>query len=213
MKKESADVEMYNKIINLRLALGLSKAEFGRQIGYSPTHIARLERGETKPRMEVINKIADNYGIDIQYFTDDMTLGDATANSDRWNHRKWVKKDDIDDDVPYLYDGGASVRIKELRKEYGLSQRSFAKIANVDSSMISMIESGKDRMLSVISAKKIADAFDVGYEWLLYGVEERRDYPVNDKMIKWLWSDVELRKKIWQRINECTTNPENCVPG
>ena len=79
--------------------------------------------------------------------------------------------------------------------------------------MISMIESGKDRMLSVISAKKNADAFDVGYEWLLYGVEERQDYPVNDKMIKWLWSDVELRKKIWQRINECTTNPENCVPG
>ena len=66
-----------HRIRELRLYLGLSMAEFARYVGYSPTHIARLEQGTSEPREVFIEKLCELFGVDMEYFTGNMTLEDA----------------------------------------------------------------------------------------------------------------------------------------
>ena len=103
-----------------------------------------------------------------------------------------------DERVP---DGKAGTRIKTLRTEVGLSQRQFALKAGVNNSLISEVEAG-NRELSIYAAKKIEDAFEVGHEWLLYGDSEKKDCPVDKKMIDWLWENREVRKELRERMKK-----------
>ena len=108
--------------------------------------------------------------------------------------------EEVDEEpIPPVYDGKAGARIKSLRATTGLSQRLFADKAGVDASMISEVEAG-NRELSLKAAKKIGSAFEVGFEWLLYGCEDRRDFPVDEKMIEWLWQNEDVRKELRSRM-------------
>ncbi|MBR1479001.1 MAG: helix-turn-helix transcriptional regulator [Lachnospiraceae bacterium] len=190
---------MGQRIRELRLRLGISMAEFGRQVGYSPTHIARLEQGGSVPRKEFIEKLCGIFNVKIEYFTGDLPLGDAME-------AKEANADPVIEDVGatedrHKYDGGASERIKAIRAEMGLSQRAFANMAGVNNSLISEVEAS-NRELSISAAKKIEAAFDIGYEWLLYGMEEKKEHPVSDKLVSWLWSQKEIRRELWERMEK-----------
>ena len=56
--------------------------------------------------------------------------------------------------------------------------------------------------LTVENAQKIEDEYGVGAEWLLYGDESKKDYPVGRKMIEWLWENKEERERIWNLMLE-----------
>ena len=47
-----------------------------------------------------------------------------------------------------------------------------------------------DRLIEYIS-----DFCDVGKEWILYGDEKKKDFPVNEDMIRYLWKNEEIRKE------------------
>ena len=183
-------IESGQKIMALRLHLGLSKAEFAKRIGYSSTHIARLEQGISIPKNELIETMCNVFRVDVRYFTGELCLEDALnpVNDSVTRERQEP-------------DGKASERIKQMREERGISQRKFARLAGVDSSMISQVEAG-ERKLTKNAAEKISQAFEVGAEWLLFGDESRKDYPVNDRMIEWLWRHKGKRKELWALINE-----------
>ena len=185
-----------HRIRELRLYLGLSMAEFARYVGYSPTHIARLEQGTSEPREVFIEKLCELFGVDMEYFTGNMgnmTLEDAV----HWSGSD--VEDGAENSVEKVYDGRAPERLKALRSELGLSQRAFANKVGVNNSLISEVEAG-NRELSITAAKKIEAAFNIGYEWLLYGTEEKKNYPVSSKLVNWLWSDENVRKELWERM-------------
>ena len=48
-------------------------AEFGRRIGYSPTHVKRLEEGTTPISEGCIDRICDVFKVDPRYFTDSVS--------------------------------------------------------------------------------------------------------------------------------------------
>ena len=181
------------KIMALRLHLGMSKAEFGKRIGYSSTHITRLEQGISTPKNELIETICNVFNVDKGYFAGELCLEDSLnpVNS----------SDDSVTRERQEPDGKASERIKQIREELGISQRKFAQLAGVDSSLISQVEAG-ERKLTKNAAEKISQSFEVGTEWLLFGDENRKEFPVNDKMIEWLWRHKEKRKELWALINE-----------
>ena len=50
-------------IKNARLAVGITQAELARRLGVTPQAISQYERGEKKPKIETIKKIADALGV------------------------------------------------------------------------------------------------------------------------------------------------------
>ena len=179
------------KLRALREKMNLSMAEFGRRIEYSPTHVKRLEEGTTPVSESCLNRICDVFNINPDYFTSDLPLDEAMDAE--------VPEAEVEP-VERVPDGRAPERIKELRTSSGLSQRLFADKAHVDASMISEIEAG-NRELSLKAAKKIGEAYEIGFEWLLYGDCKKKDFPVSDRLIDWLWQNVEVRKELWSRMN------------
>ena len=176
--------------------MNLSMAEFGRRIGYSPTHVKRLEEGTSPVSQECVQRVCEVFNINPDYFTSELPLDEAMKAMDAT----------VDESLPEaaetpVYDGRAPERIKELRTEVGLSQRQFALKAGVNNSLISEVEAG-NRELSIYAAKKIEDAFEVGHEWLLYGDSEKKDFPVDKKMIDWLWENREVRKELRERMKK-----------
>ena len=51
------------EIKNVRLAIGITQAELARRLGVTPQAISQYERGEKKPKIETIKKIANALGV------------------------------------------------------------------------------------------------------------------------------------------------------
>lgn len=60
---------------------------------------------------------------------------------------------------------------------------------------ISSLERGKSSITEA-TAKLIEKEYGVGLDWLYYGDEKARDYPIDDEMLKYLKAHPELRKEI-----------------
>lgn len=60
------------------------------------------------------------------------------------------------------------VKLNELRKQKGLTQKQLANILGISESAIAMYETG-DRIPSLLTAKKIAKFFDVKVEEIFFG--------------------------------------------
>lgn len=92
-------------------------------------------------------------------------------------------------------------RIREMRLGMDMSQKKFAEYAGVQPSDISRVESGK-ATLGPQTLKRIAEALTVGIEWLQYGDESKKTYPVDEKMIEYLWKNEKMREMIYQCMGE-----------
>lgn len=64
-------------------------------------------------------------------------------------------------------------RIKQLRKNIGLSQEKFALKINMDRTYLASVEAG-NRNISLKNIEKIADGFDMSISELFKGVENER---------------------------------------
>lgn len=175
-----------NRIKELRAYLGLSLAKFGDAIGYTATHVSRLERGGTQPKEQLLEKINEAFNVSPDYFKN-----------------KAVRIEDAVEKAPAqeIVNSEVSVRLKTIRQERGLSQVELAVLAGIENTLISEVET-HNRLLTEDKAKKLADALEVGIEWLQHGIEDKKDYPVNDEMIEWLWRHKDLRESIWERIKK-----------
>lgn len=56
--------------------------------------------------------------------------------------------------------------------------------------------------LSGKQGRKIAEALEIGFEWLIEGDERKKMYPADQKMIDWLWQHEDIRKMLWEKMNE-----------
>lgn len=90
-------------------------------------------------------------------------------------------------------------RIKAQRKLEGLSQSLLAESSGISSKTICCAENEKMDLLEE-SIKKISDAFNIGFYWILSGDELSKDYPTSQKMIDFLWNCPSIRKNIWALI-------------
>lgn len=61
-----------DKILSLRKEQGWSQQELAKKIGTSGPIIGRYEREEMTPSVEVAKKLADAFGITMDYLVDDM---------------------------------------------------------------------------------------------------------------------------------------------
>lgn len=168
------------KLLLIRKTLGLSQAALGNRIDLTGPHVYRLENGKSEITDSILEKYVEFFGVDSG----------------------WLKSEN-EEDIRFKgqIDGFNSLsdRNKEMRLEMGLSQKKFAEYAGVQPGDINRVESGK-AALGPQSLKRIAEAFHVGIDWLQYGDENRKEFPVDPKMIDWLWDHPEMRKQIAEEM-------------
>lgn len=168
-------------IAKLRKFLRLSQAAFAEPLGLSPTHIARFERGVSIPTEDTITLICKAFGVDPVYFAASsyIAVEDAVVFTDQ---SKLIQE-----------------RLKAARETKGWSQYELGKRSGVDVSIINRVESGAK--LTMKQGVKLAEALEVGIDWLMEGKEDRKNWPADAKMINWLWANEEIRRKLWERMN------------
>lgn len=59
-----------NKIASARKKANLSQAELAQQISISPQAVGKWERGESMPDIITLNRIAEIFNVDLNYFSD-----------------------------------------------------------------------------------------------------------------------------------------------
>lgn len=181
-------VEISTLISNLRAYLQLSQSGFAKPLGLSATHIARFEKGVSIPSPETIDEICKVFCVDRRYFGE-QSLGEHSAVIS------------VEDAVKKMNpEEGIAERLKNAREEKGWSQSELSERSGVDRTVISRIESGAT--LTEKQAVKLAESLEVGVEWLLKGDEEKKDYPIDQRMIQWLWQHEDARREIRNRMHE-----------
>lgn len=102
---------------------------------------------------------------------------------------------------------GFTERFIQLRKERGTTLVQFAEFIGMSRASLCRIENGSafpnDRQLI-----KIVETCGVGADWLLYGNNSRKDYPLTDQIIEFFWDEPELRKLIWEKYRNKHTGSE-----
>ncbi|MBN7817490.1 helix-turn-helix domain-containing protein [Algoriphagus pacificus] len=59
-----------NKIADARKKINLSQAELANKISISPQAVGKWERGESMPDFTTLNRLAEIFGLDLNYFSD-----------------------------------------------------------------------------------------------------------------------------------------------
>lgn len=60
-------MELHEKIKKLRTENKLSQGELAKSIGVHNAHLSKLEKGQYTPSLEVIKKLAEVFGVTIDY--------------------------------------------------------------------------------------------------------------------------------------------------
>lgn len=165
----------------LRSYLKISVKDFSAKLGVAPTTLYWYENGGTLTESH-IKDICQAFDVDKEYFKGTMTLDDAIDYSG-YNHQRIE-------------------RIRELMSEKGIkTNKDLSKRSGVSTTRLSDIMAEKNK-LTEDKARKIADALDVGVDWILYGEERKKEFPVNREVIDWLWEHPEERERIWEKMKK-----------
>lgn len=175
------------KLRTIRESLGLSQEALGKRIGLTGAHISRLENGKSGITDTILDKYIEEFGVDSEWLHSDV---DVCVDEKAIFAEKKI-------------DGFNSLgeRIRNMRLELKMSQKKFAEYAGIQPSDINRVEAGK-ATLGPQTLNRIAEAFQVGIEWLQYGDESKKAYPVDGKMIEYLWQNEKLREMIYHYMDE-----------
>ena len=91
MEKEQTTFS--RRLFELRKKNKLSQPELGKRIGTSGAIIGRYERGEMTPSIEVARKLADIFGIILDYLIIERDLPETLNDQDMLN--RWQALDEL----------------------------------------------------------------------------------------------------------------------
>ena len=180
------NINIRKNIHSVKNALGLTLKNIGASTGVTDATVSRYISGVMEITDEWAEKFCGAYHVDIEWLRSGSGEPVFTGQVD-----EAVTKDASD----------AGKRLVEMRHELGLLQKDVREVLNLTHTAYSRIENGHAR-LTEENAQKIEDEYGIGSEWLLYGDEEKKKYPVGRRMIKWLWENEEERMRIWKLMRE-----------
>jgi uncharacterized protein YjbI with pentapeptide repeats len=68
-----------NKIATARKKMNLSQAELGQKVSISPQAVGKWERGESMPDISTLNRLAEIFNVDLNYFSDSFLTNEVEA--------------------------------------------------------------------------------------------------------------------------------------
>ena len=177
---------MKDKIRAVKDSLGLTLRSIADHTGVTATTVSNIISGKMKPREKWLQSFCQAYHISYDW----LTTGDGSP----------VFTQEVSD-FEMQDSRGAGKRLVQIRKEYGYTQKVMYDILGITQAMYSRIENGGAR-LTVENAKKIEDALGVGADWILYGDETRKVYPLGRRMSEYLWRHPEERERLWRLMEK-----------
>lgn len=172
------------RLVELRNKLGMSRTSFAKSIGISETHMKRFETRVSVPTEKLINTICEKYHVNPAYFEGEIGIDEAI--------------------IPFKNDDGredAGKRLKQIRLGMNMTAKEFSSLINISNSHLYMVETGNTQMTET-RANEIAEKLHVGVDWLLYGNERAKEYPIDTEMVEWLKEHPEKRYIIKQWMEE-----------
>jgi transcriptional regulator with XRE-family HTH domain len=119
MDSKTLDKSFAKRIVELRKEHGWSQPELGKKIGTSGSIIGRYERSEMTPSVEVARKIAEAFGVTLDFLVNDNGLPSALQDRDmidRWEALSALPRDER---IRILFVIDALVRDAKARQTYG----------------------------------------------------------------------------------------------
>lgn len=77
-----------NKIASARKTSNLSQAELAHQVSISPQAVGKWERGESMPDLLTLNRLAEIFGVDLNYFSESFQKNEAPGIGLEVSHRQ-----------------------------------------------------------------------------------------------------------------------------
>lgn len=170
----------------LRQLMGLSLRKMSQLCQYSDSYLSSVEDGKAIPSKEMIETVCKMFHVNqewMDYGAEPIFIDDEGVQ----------KKEEKVKSVPE--------RLAELRENYAMTYRQFAEKVGSNVETYRNLEQGT-RLINHRQAKKIADACNVGIDWLMYGEETAKEYPLNDRMLEYLQKYPEIRKMVLKKIQQ-----------
>ena len=121
MDMATEDKEFGNRLLSLRKEQGWSQPELGKKISTSGAIIGRYERGEITPSIEVAKKLADAFGVTLDYLIDDKKMPNILQNQAMLTRWKEIDSLDTPEQERILSVLDSLVRDAKAREAYRIS--------------------------------------------------------------------------------------------
>ena len=125
----------------------MSQIELGKALGAGNVTISQYEKGTRKPDNEMLVKIANFFGVSIDYLLGSDAYKKSTTSFGQ--------------------------NLKKMRKQHGVTQGELANIVGIEKSSVSKYETA-NVIPSIDILKKIASVFNVSVDYLLGSEEQQK---------------------------------------
>ena len=100
------------------------------------------------------------------------TIGNQSKYRERYNDHEFLSENVLDDDKEIEFFKNIRLRLKDVRKELGITQREFGESAGIDRRYVAKVECGSQNP-SFKFIRSVSIRHKISLDWLLYGVGER----------------------------------------
>ena len=185
LKIEKISDKVHGNLLKVKKKLKISIMRVATATNKASSIVGCYFRGEKNPPEEWLNIFCDIYCVDKDW----LINGDGDP----------VFTGEPDISVVAKSSQNAGARVREVRKKARLSQTEFGKRIGLSQTGIYALERGTTNLTPYTSAK-IEEQFYVGADWLMYGDEGKKKFPVSKKLVDWLWKNEKVRKELWDRM-------------
>ncbi len=173
-------MSIYDRFTKVRKFFGLSQAQFAQRINKSPGFISNVEKGRSEVSEKTINAVCSAFEINKNWL--------VTGKGDMLAKGQLISK--VDKET-------VGLRIKQFRKQKGLTQQEFADAIGYSKRQVYCVETNKVTPSNDF-LRKIATCFNINYNWILTGVGniEASEAIVDEELIKWLKKNPDVVKEL-----------------
>ena len=152
MEKERNLASIEEKTYQIRITNGYTQKEFAQILNVSTSYVSNWENGYNEITIPILNRICNVWNVSFDYM-----MGFSTNNATN-------KIKDVD--KKYL-----GRKIREIRKQEGLTQEKMAKKINTYRFLISDYETGR-KSISTADLKQICETFGFSADWCVGKINE-----------------------------------------
>jgi len=157
--QETSTESFAKRLKRLRKEAHLTQQDVADYFKTSPQSYAQWEKGQRSPSKESLEKLASYFGVSVSYLVGEADMIDYGTFKEQSTHAQ------LSDDKTFIE------RLKELRKQSGLTQKQVAEHLDITQSAYAQWETGKLNPKKE-TIQKFADLFNVSYDYLWHGTGE-----------------------------------------
>ena len=156
---------MPNRLKELRRSLGITQKELASSLGIAQPTLSGWETGRFQIDYDNLGKLADFFGTSIDYILgrsvdEQTTVHNSSPKEEPYNSKPMLRGEEM------------IMRLKEVRKAAGLTQKEVAAHVGVNQNTYSYWENRKTRIDSD-SIVKLSKLFNVSVDYILDGSPQR----------------------------------------